>query len=112
MGYKNINPRIIDIDNFINECGLFTSNTDLNNGYGCKSKSKDKCEKGKCYSWDCPLAVEADEQAFKDVDSNLYIDFKKGLLTEGEWLLQYREIVKKNSLTARKEVSNGKHNTL
>ena len=58
MEYRNIEPQAIYIDTLTAECGLFTSKTDLNNGYGCRSKSKDKEHPGCCYTFDCPLGYE------------------------------------------------------
>lgn len=46
MAYKKIKPVLIDIDDLANKCGLFVVASELNGGYGCKSKSKEKQEDG------------------------------------------------------------------
>ena len=60
MGYRKIEPVMEHMDNLVQSCGLFTSDTELNGGYGCLSKSKEKSESGTCYGYDCPLAYLAD----------------------------------------------------
>ena len=61
MGYRKITPYKDSIFNLAKTCGLFNPDTELNNGYGCRSRSKEKQEPGCCYAWDCPLASESDE---------------------------------------------------
>lgn len=108
MGYKNIKPELIYLDDLVLKCGLFTSDTDLNNGYGCKSKSKIKDEPGKCYGFDCPLASEASLADLKKHDEYLYNEHKQNfnhnqLKDEdncfpddygSSWLIQYRSLSK------------------
>ena len=66
MAYKRITDRLIDINVLAEECGLFFI-ADINGGYGCRSRSKNKQMPGACYAFDCPLAVEADEQDIIEV---------------------------------------------
>ena len=61
MGYRKVTPYRESIFTLSQYCGLFNPDTDLNNGYGCRSTSKDKQEPGCCYAWDCPLASETDD---------------------------------------------------
>ncbi|OMG52509.1 hypothetical protein BJN45_14550 [Azonexus hydrophilus] len=58
----------------------------MNNGYGCRSKSKDKEHPGCCYISDCPLGYEmdADDPQWDDCYS------------PGYWVLQVREIATPN----------------
>ena len=106
MGYRRIKPVLTTIYNLCQECGLFTCETDLNNGYGCLSKSKDKEESGKCYIWDCPLAYSADLKDIKEHDEHLYKEYKNNLKEYNkknfdlnpedigsEWVIQWRETV-------------------
>jgi len=77
--------KIIHIDEMISVCGYFTSDTTVNNGYGCvhpdqESKGIDfRTNKihGKCYAFSCPLAHEADLQDMKELDNDLYEEWKK-----------------------------------
>lgn len=107
MSYKKIDPRLIDLDELVMSCGLFTSDTELNNGYGCKSRSKHKSERGRCFSFDCPLANEADLSDLKKHDETLYEEYReyfKEALSNGAseedllpaqsgsyWMIQYYE---------------------
>ena len=105
MSYRKIKPVLTTINNLANVCGLFTSDTDLNNGYGCKSKSNEKDHPGCCYDFDCPLAIGADLTSLKEHDIDLYKehlpDFKMELergTSEDDccvdsWIIQYRELV-------------------
>jgi hypothetical protein len=90
--YKKIKPRLETIDEFISYCGLFTSETELNGGYGCKSKSVDKQEPGKCYAWDCPLAYVANLDDFKKHDKILYDEYKDDECENTLWILIHSEI--------------------
>ena len=97
MGYRNIKPKIIHINDLLNKCGLFDPETELNGGYGCLSKSKEKSEPGKCYAFDCPIAWEADLEDFKKYDQDLYEQYKDDQYDPSEqganWVIQYREIL-------------------
>ena len=96
MGYKNIKPRLMHLDSLAVECRLF-----INEDCGCKSKSKQKQEEGKCYGFDCPLAYPAYLEDLKKHDKHLYEEYKKyhkgNLLNNdtecGDWMIQYRAIV-------------------
>jgi hypothetical protein len=91
--YKQIENKLVQIDSFIRECGLFTSDTNLNNGYGCKSKSKSKQEPGCCYTYDCPLAHEADKEDLKELDHDLYLSYSEDENIEGSgWMVQHSEV--------------------
>ena len=100
MGYRNIEPVLQHFDKLAQECGLF-SDTELNNGYGCLSKSKDKSEPGCCFQSDCPLAYDASLEDLRKHDTHLYEEYKAdpgdvGLESgtiESEWVMQYREVV-------------------
>jgi len=95
MGYRNIEPVLVDIWELSGSCGLFTGDTDLNNGYGCKSRSKDKEEAGKCYAWACPLGYTASLDDLKKHDMHLYNEYKNGGHDpeQSDWMIQYRKIV-------------------
>lgn len=113
MGYRHIEPVMTTINNLCQECRLFTFETDLNNGYGCLSKSKDKNEPGKCYAFDCPLAYTASLKDMKDHDTYVYNEWKNNIKDwhkennqvyndnedhdpdsfGSEWVIQWRETV-------------------
>jgi len=98
VGYKALKePIIIHVNDLAMECGLFTSETELNGGYGCLSKSKQKDEPGKCYAWDCPLGYEADLEDLKNHALDLYDQWKEDEYDPSEaganLVLQTQEIV-------------------
>jgi hypothetical protein len=65
MAYRNVEPEEMDINEMANQCGLFyDSPMHINFGYGCKSQSKEKQYPGCCYSFDCPLGYQKDEDDF------------------------------------------------
>lgn len=76
--------KIIHIDEMVEICGFFTTETTVNNGYGCKHPNQEETDvdfrtdkkHGKCYCWSCPLANEADLQDMKKLDQELYDDWK------------------------------------
>jgi len=102
MGYRKITPVLEDLDNLAGHCGLFDGNTNLNNGYGCASRSKTKAHPGCCYSFDCPLAYPADLDDLKEHDEDLYQEYVQDFAERGlqpyevgsEWMVQYQEVAK------------------
>ena len=98
--------KIIHIDEMVEICGFFTTDIEVNNGYGCKHPEQeetdiDHCtwkEHGKCYSWSCPLANEADLEDMKEYDMKLYEDWKdeRADPTEmgGQYLVIYDDLTK------------------
>ena len=67
------------IDEMVKECGHFHCadvELNVNNGYNCSHLNQEEFEEvngvkiGKCYCWSCPMAYEADEEDFKNVDIN------------------------------------------
>ena len=68
-------------DCVVNNCDYFynayyESDISVNNGYNCSHLNQEEFEEvngvkiGKCYCWSCPMAYEADEEDFKNVDIN------------------------------------------
>jgi len=55
---KKRNP--IHIENLSDECGYFFGD------YECSHKSENKDEDGKCFSWDCPLGNQAEDEDFNE----------------------------------------------
>jgi len=96
MGYRNIKPVLTNIWELSGCCGLFTGDTSLNNGYGCKSRSKEKDEVGCCYMWDCPLAYSASLEDLKKHDTYLYKEYLDSGddPEQSDWMIQYREVQK------------------
>lgn len=104
MGYRNLEkPVLRHIDGLTSDCGLFTSATELNNGYGCMSKSKQKTSPGCCYDFDCPLAWTADLEDMKEYgeDDSVYLEWKEHFKETGhgpeesgaDYVVQFREVV-------------------
>ena len=95
MGYRNIKPILTDIWKLSGRCGLFNGDTDLNNCYGCKSRSKNKEEPGKCFTWACPLGYTTSLDDLKEHDIDLYNEYKNGGHDpeQSDWMIQYREVV-------------------
>ena len=77
------------IDSVSAKCGFFTTDTTVNNAYGCthsEQEEKDEDSRtgkmhGKCYCFACPLGSEADEQDFTEHGED------PALMSEGEWLV-------------------------
>ncbi|MCK4328758.1 hypothetical protein KAX02_02840 [candidate division WOR-3 bacterium] len=95
MGYRNIKLELIPIETLMKECGL--CDCEHNNYYGCTSKSKNKQNLGYCFTFDCPLAYEANLEDMKEYDKNLYEEYKQEEFDPIEmgagWMVQYREVV-------------------
>lgn len=60
-------------DSFSHVCPFFTNKTNVNNGYGCLHTSQEEYEvgddgvkRGKCYCWNCPLGIPADDESIDD----------------------------------------------
>lgn len=76
--------RIIGLEEMTAICGFFTTDTTVNNAYGCKHPEQEETdedfrtgkEHGKCYSFCCPLAYEANLEDMKELDKELYDDWK------------------------------------
>ncbi len=96
MAYVKMPHQLIHIDSLAQECGLFTSKTNQNGGYGCKSRSKEKQEPGCCYVFDCPLAHPADIEDLREYDNDLYEQYKNGdEITD--WVIQHSELPKQEA---------------
>ncbi len=104
MGYKSIEPVMVHIDTLCQECGLFKPNSELNGGYGCLSRSKEKDEPGKCYDFDCPLAYPASLDDMKKHDSRIHEEWEEYMRkfnnenndpsdVGSDWVVQFRECV-------------------
>lgn len=99
--------RIIHIDNLVDICGFFTSETSVNNHYGCKHKDQEETdfchftgkEHGKCYSFSCPLARRADLEDMKNLDSELYEEWKDGecpIFMGADWMVVDMDEIENN----------------
>jgi len=73
--YSDGLKELIHLDELIIECGHFTSDTELNSGYGCTHKDNTDYP-GCCYSCACPIAVKADLTSIKPRDKDLYERYK------------------------------------
>jgi len=110
MSYKKIKQKLVILDSFVYECGLFVfGSSDCDQDYICKSKSKEKQEPGVCNSYDCPLAMQADLKHLKELDSHLYEEHKEHFKEQinggrkeedcipsseygSDWMVQYKEL--------------------
>jgi len=52
---------VVHIDALVQTCGMFDSESDLNNGYGCRSTHNTETP-GRCYTFSCPIATEIDDE--------------------------------------------------
>lgn len=90
--------KLIHLDDLIKRCGYFGEtkyrNGHLkNNGYGCKHRGN-KDEPGKCFAWDCPVAINADYEDLLELDPELAKEYKEeqkehGFI-ESEWMVVWR----------------------
>jgi hypothetical protein len=84
--------KIVSIDEFTKECPYFyNSGTSVNNGYNCAHPEcgdhdttdaeyvKD-AKIGRCHTFTCPLAPEADEEDFTndEIDKNEWTEYEEG----------------------------------
>jgi len=81
---------LIQIDELLEKCGYsYNSETNINNGYNCKHPDQEEFEMvdnekiGKCFAWSCPLAPKADLQDLKELDSNLFDEYKESADDQG-----------------------------
>jgi hypothetical protein len=90
---------LITINDLARKCGYFNGETVVNNGYGCDNPSQEETDfddeankdQGKCYSWGCPLAYEADYEDIKRLDPDLAKEYaeqqqKYGFI-ESDWVV-------------------------
>jgi len=52
---------VVHIDALVRVCGMFDPDSDLNNGYGCRSTHNTESP-GRCYTFSCPIATEIDNE--------------------------------------------------
>jgi len=92
--YKKIEPELLSIYHVADRCGFFTTETDLNGGYGCTFPEKEKGYPGCCYQFDCPVSHEASLEDLRKMDQDLYEEYKHctGDLEDhgSEWMVMYR----------------------
>jgi hypothetical protein len=67
--------KVASFEEFAYVCPYFTSEHDVNNGYGCTHPGQEETdpdengiERGKCYSFSCPIGIEPDEEDFENPD--------------------------------------------
>lgn len=97
---KEVDEELVHIDDFPNQCGFFTCDTDENGGYGCTFPEKcgdfSKQHPGCCYGWDCPFTFEADLEDLKKHDTYLYKEYKDEEYGPNEsgsgWLIKWCEV--------------------
>lgn len=90
--------RMVSFEEFAYVCPYFTSQTAVNNGYGCTHPEQEETdpdsenggiEHGKCYDFSCPLCLTTEEE---DFDNNLHPDYDldgldKDDYSEGDYVL-------------------------
>lgn len=85
---------IVSFDDFSRACPWFTTETGVNNCYGCQhpeqvetQPGKDGLEHGCCFNSVCPVGYLVDEEAFNDPDIDRN-DFEKGdFIIDGEVII-------------------------
>jgi hypothetical protein len=81
------------IDCLTRECGMFTSDTMENNGYGCRAPQNTEAP-GCCQKFACPIAIECDEEHPQWSDT----------YSPGEWMIVHSRFERNNAdSTAAKE---------
>ncbi len=90
-----MNRKIASFDDFAYVCPYFTSNTNVNNGYGCTHQKQEETDidengkkQGKCYCWSCPLGIEAEAEDADDENIDL-CGITKEELAEAEGNSEY-----------------------
>lgn len=76
--FKDGFGELLHIDELIKVCGHFTTDTELNSGYGCTHKENTEAQ-GCCFAFACPVAIRADLSIIKIRDANLYEQYKNDL---------------------------------
>ena len=85
-------------DDFAYSCDYYTSQTTVNNGYGCTHQDQEEIDfdqymgknHGKCSCNSCPLGCEADQEAWvraENVDWDGFDADQEGGVAEGEYIL-------------------------
>jgi len=100
---KKPEPKLIYLDDLIKRCGYFNANTQLNNGYGCKHRGN-KDEPGKCFSFCCPVAVNADYEDLLKLDPELAKEYEESEkecgFIECDWMVVYKAMYLKRCFKA------------
>lgn len=95
------------LDNLIQECGWFTSETTVNNGYGCRHPGQEDLEEehletlrhrgvqgpppfrcGRCFAFTCPIATELNpSEDPEDAEEVRAAGMDPASTSDGEWML-------------------------
>jgi hypothetical protein len=97
-----MSKQLITINALARRCGYFNSDTNVNNGYGCDHPNQEQTdldengeEQGKCYSFSCPIAYEADYEDLQKLDPDLAEEYKDDKLPDGtiesDWVVWERD---------------------
>lgn len=90
---------LIQINDLCCQCGFFYNDKSwINNGYNCNHPDCDEREDddkgnsiGRCHTWSCPIATEADLHDLKRLDESLYQEYKDSADKEGhidsDWMV-------------------------
>ena len=80
--------KAVVFDEFAYVCQYFTSNTDLNNGYGCTHPEQTQTP-GCCFCCSCPLGIEAEQADIDNPIETINWDglCEDGIIWESEYLL-------------------------
>ena len=81
-----IKRRAMTFDEFATVCNYFTSDTDLNNGYGCTHPQQED-EDGCCFCWKCPLGIEADQEDLTNPDIDWTDECSEEEVGESEYIV-------------------------
>ena len=112
MRFKNIEPKLMTLNEISSTCGLLYSSE--NYSYACKSTSEGGDGKQQCLNCNCPLAYSVDLAEMKKFDMYLYNEYKsyddiierlengdneEDIELEGgeTWMIQYREVVEEKN---------------
>jgi len=100
MSKEKTEKKLIYLDDLTRRCGYFATTkyrdgSWKNNGYGCTHRGN-KDEPGKCFSFCCPVAVNADYEDLLELDPELAKEYeetqKQYDFIETEWMVVWRPL--------------------
>jgi hypothetical protein len=91
--------RLIMIDELTSICGYYNGSVSVNNGYGCDHPECEDTEfddeagkeQGRCFTFSCPIAWQADLEDLQELDPGLAEEYKNDALPDGtidsDWMV-------------------------
>jgi hypothetical protein len=87
----------LPLNELVERCGYFTSDTKVNNGYGClhpENESREGGAKvGSCYSFSCPVAGALSTNEPRDVEIMRVAGYEEDEWSDdGDWMFPFIEL--------------------